>query len=533
MRNFVAFDKWWGAGVGLFVVLFLGWFLLDQVEGVAAFGRLLAEMILVIPTSLRTIVDYYTTTPLSQSSASFLLGATFGAITSALVFLSARRIIHPPRLSAQAVVIGLISGGVVALAGGSLLGVIGVFFLTAFGAAFLLQPEMRDFFRVETLRPVMLPFGRRTLATGLLLGAAVGGLGSQLLAYPMQHCTYSTEAPLVERQLGVLVTLLSSLIFLLPLWTLMQPRAGRGTVASSGYFKGWLLPIAFLAPTLISLLVFLYYPAVQIATLSLRARILRREAFICLENYVDLANDVIYRNSFLTTLLLTIGIVVISMALALGIALLASQKVRGASIYRTLLIWPYAISPVVTGAIFLAMFRQNRSGLINYVLGELFDVSPRWLTDANLAPWVVIFAAVWNALGFNILFYIAGLQNIPKDLLEAAQIDGANRFQRFLRITLPLLSPFTFFLLVTTVTFSFYGIYGAVDTLTQGGPVLGPAGIYGGATNVLIYKLYEDAFSTSGQVGGAAAQSVMLFLLVAGLTFIQFRYVERRVTYGE
>jgi len=131
----------------------------------------------------------------------------------------------------------------------------------------------------------------------------------------------------------------------------------------------------------------------------------------------------------------------------------------------------------------------------------------------------------------DILFYIAGLQNIPKELLEAAQIDGANVWQRFYQITFPLLAPFTFFLVITTMTYSFYGIYGAVDTLTQGGPPLGVGGQDGGATNVLIYKLYEDAFAPGGQLGGAAAQSIIMFVLVAVITFMQFSYVERRITY--
>ena len=207
--------------------------------------------------------------------------------------------------------------------------------------------------------------------------------------------------------------------------------------------------------------------------------------------------------------------------------MLANQKVRGAGIYRTWLIWPYAVSPVVAGVIFQMMFHPQ-VGPINWLLDTFFGIRPQWFRDVHLAPWVVIVAAVWNSLGFNVLFYVAGLQNIPSDLLEAAAIDGANRVQRFLRITFPLLSPFTFFLLVTNVTYSFFGIFGAVDTLTQGGPWRQGSG----ATNVLIYNLYLDAFERQYKIGSAAAQSLILFLLVAGLTLLQFRYVERRVTYG-
>jgi sn-glycerol 3-phosphate transport system permease protein len=286
-------------------------------------------------------------------------------------------------------------------------------------------------------------------------------------------------------------------------------------------------------PTLLVLVVFLYYPAIQIMLLSLRRKIfpLPQERFVCLDNYINLSEDAIYRNSFITTLSITLFIVLFSLALALAIAVLASQKVKGASIYRTLLIWPYAISPVVTGVIFLSMFREGGTGLLNWLLDGTLGIAPHWLTDRQLAPWVIVAASVWNLLGFNILFYIAGLQNIPLDLLEAASLDGAGRVKRFWRITFPLLSPFTFFLLVTNITYSFYGIYGMVETLTpSGGPRFGPGG-ESGATNVLIFKLYKDAFETGAPAGFGAAQAVVLFLMVAGLVIVQFRYIERRVTY--
>ena len=286
---------------------------------------------------------------------------------------------------------------------------------------------------------------------------------------------------------------------------------------------------------LVNLLLFLYYPSLQTVSLSLFSRRfpLPQERFVCMGNYTSLFNDVVYQNSFLTTILITIAVVLISMSLSLGIAVLASQKVRGISIYRTLLIWPFALSPVVAGAIFLTMFREGQTGLINAAINALFGVTLNWLRDPNLARLAVILSAVWNIMGFNILFYVAGLQNIAEDLLEAAQIDGANRVQRFVQITFPLLAPFTFFLLVTNVTYSFYGIYGVVDTITSGGPPLGAAGILGGATDVLIYKLYEDAFNPGSPVGMAAAQAVILFLMVAAITILQFRTLESRITYGE
>jgi sn-glycerol 3-phosphate transport system permease protein len=288
--------------------------------------------------------------------------------------------------------------------------------------------------------------------------------------------------------------------------------------------------VLFLFPTLLILVVFLYFPAVEIITKSLtqsHARLPGREVFVCLQNYTQLVGDASYRNSFITTFMITGAIVLVSLATSLGIALLASQKVRGAYIYRTLLIWPYALSPVVAGAIFFVMFQQD-SGLINHVLDLTFGRQLRWFTDASLARIMIVVASVWNILGFNILFYVAGLQTIPADLLESAAIDGANRFWRFLHITFPLLAPFTFFLLVTNVTYSFYGIYGVVDVLTQGGPRLGVGGA-SGATEVLIYRLYEG----SAQAGSSAAQALVLFVMIAAITVMQFGYIERRVTYAE
>ncbi len=374
----------------------------------------------------------------------------------------------------------------------------------------------------------------RVSAVSLLMGAGVGTVSAKVLTAAMQHCTYAPEAPLVQVILGLMVTAVSSLILLVPLWAVMQRGTAR-RAEGSGYFKRPLLAYLFLLPTLISLVIFLYYPSVQSILLSLNSRRfpLPQERFVCLGNYVALAEDVAYRASFSVTLLVVLFVVVLSLAMSLGIALLASQKIRFAGVYRTLLIWPFALSPVVTGVVFLALFREGGSGLINAALIAVFGSAPSWLRDPNLARVVVVLASVWNILGFNILFYIAGLQNIPRDLLEAAQIDGANRVQRFVQVMFPLLAPFTFFLLVTNVTYAFYSIYGAIDALTQGGPPIGAAGEQGGATSVLIYKLYQDAFTPGAPVGLAAAQALVLFLGVAGLTLLQFRYVETRVTYAE
>ena len=249
--------------------------------------------------------------------------------------------------------------------------------------------------------------------------------------------------------------------------------------------------------------------------------------FVCLQNYTELPGDATYVSSLISTFFITLAVVIFALAISLGIAILASQKVRGAYIYRTLLIWPYALSPVVAGAIFFAMFQQD-SGFINSVLETLIGRQLKWFTDPTLARLMIIFASVWNILGFNILFYVAGLQTVPPDLLESAAIDGANRFRRFVHITFPLLTPFTFFLLVTNMTYSFYGIFGVVDVLTQGGPRLGEGGA-SGATEVLIYRLYNG----SSQAGSAAAQALVLFIMIAAITIFQFGMIERRVTYSD
>ncbi len=367
-----------------------------------------------------------------------------------------------------------------------------------------------------------------------LVGALLGAFGSQLLVLPTQHCTFAPTVDLTQALIGIGITLVGSSVVLVPLWTYVRVTVARYE-ASSGYFRNRWLPYVLILPMVLNLIVFLYYPSIQTVTLSLfnKRNPLPQERFVCLDNYARLVNDAIYQNSFFTSLILTFILVILSMSIALSIAVLASQKIKFASVYRTFLIFPFALSPVVTGAIFLAMFREGQTGLINAALYSVTGTTLSWLRDPHLARVAIVMASVWNILGFNVLFYIAGLQNVPKDLLESAQIDGANRGQRFFMITFPLLAPFSFFLLVTNVTYSFYGIYGAIDTLTSGGPPLGAAGEGGGATNVLIYKLYEDAFNPGSPVGLAAAQAVILFIIVAGITILQFGTLESRITYSD
>ncbi|MHB8627907.1 MAG: carbohydrate ABC transporter permease [Aggregatilineales bacterium] len=302
-------------------------------------------------------------------------------------------------------------------------------------------------------------------------------------------------------------------------------------------FRNRWLPYLLLLPTLIILVLFLYYPIISTFNLSFYQSAPNGIdlTYTGLTNFATLLNPDIQRTAsggliingdyFIVlgrSLLFAGTIVGGGLAASLGVAVLANQKLRGIRIYRTLLIWPYAISPAIVGVVFLFMFNPI-VGVVNYAWGGIFHTRPNWLGDPVLTPLLIIVASIWKNLGYNTIFYLAGLQNVGGDLVEAAAIDGANRWQRFWRIMFPLLSPFTFFLIITNLTFSFFDIFGMVDVLSGPGP--------GNSTTVLIYNLYID-LQTNHNIGLAAAQSVLLFALVAGITVLQFRTSQRRVYYG-
>ncbi len=291
----------------------------------------------------------------------------------------------------------------------------------------------------------------------------------------------------------------------------------------AAYKKPW-LALLLLLPSLVILTVFLYYPTIQTFVLSLYqvGFLGLTKRFVGLENYQVLFTDPLYRRMFVNTAVFAVSTVVLSMAVGLGLSILANQKVSGWRIYRLLLIWPYALSPAVAGVIFLFLF-NSQSGIANYLLGQLFGVRPDWLSDQRLAMVVVILAAVWKNIGYNVVFYLAALQNLPGEVLEAALIDGATPWQRFWRVTFPLLSPMTFFLLIINTIYAFFDAFAFVDLLTRGGPA--------GATTVLIFSIYRDGFEFF-KTGFAAAQSVVLFAVVVLLTVLQFRTGGRRVHYG-
>ena len=293
-------------------------------------------------------------------------------------------------------------------------------------------------------------------------------------------------------------------------------------------FRGRWLPWLLLLPTLLILGVFSYYPALRTLRLSaVRANlIVGNEQFVGLGNFVTLLSSPVYHQVIVQTLVFVAAVVIIGLMTALGLAWLASQPIRGAKFYRLMLIYPYALSPAIAGTLWLFLFNPE-IGPVNNLLGTLFGVKPRWLDQPFLAFALVVVATIWKGLGFNIVFYLAAIQNIPKEVMEAAEIDGATPWQGFWRVALPLLSPMTFFLVFTNIVASLFDSFGLVNILTRGGPVYGEAGI----TTFLVYQLYEDGFRNF-KTGAAATQAVMLLMLVICLIVLQFRYGGSKVHYG-
>ena len=293
------------------------------------------------------------------------------------------------------------------------------------------------------------------------------------------------------------------------------------------HFNNKFLPYILLAPSFIIITYFLFYPTIETFRLSFYrlGPFGIRKIFIGLENFKDLLISPItspdYLNSVKVSFLFSFGVVIVGLSFSLALAVLANQKVAGIRFYRATLIWPYALSPAIAGALFVFIFDAT-SGSLNYLISVIFRVKPMWLTSSSLALLIVITAGAWKNIGYNIVFFLAGLQNIPTALQEAAKIDGANNFQTFWKITFPILSPITFFLLVMNLIYSFFGCFGLIHVMTEGGP--------SNSTNIMIYNLYVDAF-TNHKTGLASAESILLFLVVVALTLIQFGTSGRKVHY--
>lgn len=287
-------------------------------------------------------------------------------------------------------------------------------------------------------------------------------------------------------------------------------------------FNHRLLPFLLLAPQLAITLIFFYWPASQAVWQSflLQDAFGLSTAFVWFENYRELFSDPAYYSTMVNTFVFSAAVAILSLSSALLLAVMADKPLRGGGAYRTLLIWPYAVAPAVAGVLWAFMFQPSLGVLARGLRSLGVDWNP--LLDGNHAMILVILAATWKQISYNFLFFLAGLQAIPKSVIEAAAIDGARPFRRFWTIVFPLLSPTTFFLLVVNIVYAFFDTFGIIDAMTGGGPSK--------ATETLVYKVYQDG-RLGGDLGGSAAQSVILMIIVIGLTAIQFRYIERKVTY--
>ena len=287
-------------------------------------------------------------------------------------------------------------------------------------------------------------------------------------------------------------------------------------------FDGRLLPYLLLAPQLFVTLVFFYWPAAQAVWQSflIEDAFGLSSEFVWFENYKLLFEKAEYFRSLATTLVFSSIVAFLSLSLSLMLAVQADKQIKFATGYKTLLIWPYAVAPAVAGVLWLFMF-QPSLGLVSQSIRALgFEWNP--LLNADHAMALVVMAATWKQISYNFLFFLAGLQSIPKSVIEAAAIDGASPMRRFWTIIFPLLSPTTFYLLVVNVVYVFFDTFGIIDATTGGGPAK--------ATETLVYKVFHDG-RLGGDLGGSAAQSVILMAMVIGLTAIQFRFIEKKVQY--
>ncbi|AOY93553.1 glycerol-3-phosphate transporter permease [Cupriavidus sp. USMAA2-4] len=287
-------------------------------------------------------------------------------------------------------------------------------------------------------------------------------------------------------------------------------------------FRSRWLPYLLVAPQIVVTLVFFFWPAGQ----ALYQSLLRQDAFgislefVGLENFQDLLGDPTYLGSFKTTALFAIGVTVVGLGTSLALAYFADRALRGATFYKTLLIWPYAIAPAVAGVLWSFLFNPTL-GIVSYVI-RMMGVEWNYVLNGGQAMLLVVVIAAWKQISYNFLFFLAGLQSIPKSLIEAAAIDGAGPWKRFWSIVFPLLSPTTFFLMVVNIVYAFFDTFAIIDSVTQGGPFK--------ATETLVFKVYQDGVRGL-DIGGSAAQSVILMAVVIVLTIVQFRYVERKVQY--
>lgn len=287
-------------------------------------------------------------------------------------------------------------------------------------------------------------------------------------------------------------------------------------------FRSAWLPYLLVAPQIAITVVFFFWPAIQAVWYSflLQDAFGLKSEFVGFDNFVTLFNDAQYLQSFKITAVFSALVAGFGIVISLLLATMADRVLRGALAYKTVLIWPYAVAPAIAGVLWGFMFAPS-IGIVSFVLKKM-GVDWNWVVNGDQAMLLVVIAAVWNQLSYNFLFFLAGLQSIPKSLIEAAAIDGAGPARRFWTIVFPLLSPTTFFLLVINIVYAFFATFGVIDSTTQGGPA--------GATQILVYKVFYDGVK-AGDLGGSSAQSVVLMFIVITLTVLQFRFIERKIQY--
>jgi sn-glycerol 3-phosphate transport system permease protein len=288
------------------------------------------------------------------------------------------------------------------------------------------------------------------------------------------------------------------------------------------HFSGWTLPLLLIVPQMAVTVIFFYWPASQ----AIWQSFLREDAFglssefVGFENYIALFEQPEYYRAMVTTAIFSSLVAFFSLGCSLLLATQADKNLRGGQAFKTLLIWPYAVAPAIAGVLWIFMFHPTLGTLSKPIKAVGIDWNP--MLNANHAMTLLVLSATWKQISYNFLFFLAGLQAIPKSVIEAAAIDGAGPLRRFWTVIFPLLSPTTFFLLVVNIVYVFFDTFGIIDAVTGGGPA--------GRTTTLVYKVYADG-RLGGDLGGSAAQSVILMIIVIALTAVQFRYVERKVQY--
>jgi sn-glycerol 3-phosphate transport system permease protein len=287
-------------------------------------------------------------------------------------------------------------------------------------------------------------------------------------------------------------------------------------------FQSRLLPYALVAPQLAVVLIFFYWPAAQAVVQSFLVQDAfgLSTTFVWFDNYRELLSQPDYFASIVRTFVFSFAIAFSSLSFALLLAVMADKPLRGSTIYRTLLIWPYAVAPPVVGVLWVFMLNPSLGVVARGLRNMGVDWNP--LLNGDQAALLIVLAAAWKQISYNFLFFLAGLQSIPRSVIEAAAIDGARPMRRFWTVIFPLLSPVIFFLLIVNIVYAFFDTFGIIDTMTRGGPAK--------ATETLVYKVYSDGL-LGGNLGSSAAQSVILMVIVILLTAVQFRFVERKVTY--